>query len=245
VGVDFATYHDQWLSEGFAEYAALWYLQHIRGDDEDFHELLRDYRDELTRHRETIYKSRQESRPIWLGRRTSSRTTPNEFALIVYKKGAWVLHMLRSLLMDDATPGDDRFVAMMQDFYAAHRGSRATTGDFERVVSRHFEEDMGWFFDQWIYGSTIPEYEFAHRIEHREDGQFVVRCRVDQRRVAPTFTMDVPIRLDLGDDQVTRLRMHVTGVRSELELPPMPTRPEQVTFNDRESVLCTVRNVDW
>ena len=34
IGVDFASYHDQWLSEGFATFSGLWYLQHLRGDNE-------------------------------------------------------------------------------------------------------------------------------------------------------------------------------------------------------------------
>ena len=32
IGVDFASYHDQWLSEGFANFSGLWYLQTVRGE---------------------------------------------------------------------------------------------------------------------------------------------------------------------------------------------------------------------
>ena len=34
VGVQPATYHDRWLSEGFAEFAGLWYMGHNRGSAE-------------------------------------------------------------------------------------------------------------------------------------------------------------------------------------------------------------------
>ena len=73
---------------------------------------------------------------------------------MVYKKGAWVVHMLRILMLDLKTMNEDRFTETMQDFYRSYQGQRASTDDFRRVVERHAGTDMGWFFDQWVYGTA-------------------------------------------------------------------------------------------
>ena len=71
----------------------------------------------------------------------------------------------------------------MQDFYRTYEGGRASTADFRRVVEQHTGADMGWFFDQWIYGTAIPTYKVATRTERMGDGQFRVRLQVQQEDV--------------------------------------------------------------
>jgi hypothetical protein len=41
------------------------------------------------------------------------------------------------------------------------------------------------------------------------------------------FLAFVPVTLDLGKDRLARVRVKVTGARSELELPPMPAEPSR------------------
>jgi hypothetical protein len=44
---------------------------------------------------------------------------------------------------------------------------------------------------------------------------------------------------------VARVRVKVTGARSEIVLPPMPAEPKAVHFNDLEGVLAEVKSGDW
>jgi aminopeptidase N len=133
----------------------------------------------------------------------------------------------------------------MRDFYASYEGKRASTADFRRIVERHIGTDMGWFFDQWIYGTALPTYRVAYRTDRIENGQFRVRLQVRQEGVPDDFLMYVPVTLDLGKDRVARLRVKVTGARTEIELPPMPAEPKAVRFNDLEGVLAEVKSGDW
>ena len=43
IGVDFTSYHDQWLSEGFANFSGLWYLQTVSGKNETYFDMLRQW----------------------------------------------------------------------------------------------------------------------------------------------------------------------------------------------------------
>ena len=238
LGVDFATYHDQWLSEGFASFSGLWYLHAARRDSEKYFGILR-------RWRANILEKRDEPSPIWLGYRASSSKDELGYRVLIYQKGAWVLHMLRILMLDLRTASDDRFTAMMQDFYNTHRGGRAATQDFQVIVERHAGIPMDWFFRQWVYGTGIPSYRVAYRTEQADDGQYRVTLRVEQEHVADDFQAYVPVTVDLGQNRQGRFRVLVRGPRSELTLPPLPARPRGLTFNELDGVLSEVRMVGW
>ena len=72
-----------------------------------------------------------------------------------------------------------------------------------------------------------------------------MKLRVRQEDVPEGFRMYVPVTLDLGKKQLARFRVKVEGPLTELELPPVPTEPKKVTFNDLEGVLAEVKSVGW
>ena len=245
IGVKFDSYHDQWLSEAFAEYSALWYLQAIMKGNDEFFETLDRYRKDILTNRTYVIGKGQEAGPISLGVRTSSSQTSGDYDLIIYRKGAWVLHMLRQMMLDLNTMNEDRFHALMRGFYEQFRGKRPSTRDFAALVSAYFGKDMQWFFREWIEETQIPAYKFAYRVKESGDGQYRVTCRVLQEGVAPDFTMPIPIKIQFPGDRVARTRIVATGPVTEVELPLLPMKPEEIIFNDLHSVLCTFKNVDW
>ncbi len=236
LGVDYTTYHEQWLSEGFASFAGLWFLQTSRMDN-------RKYFDLLGRWRADIMNRRSDPAPVWLGWRNWSGMDEAGYSVIVYYKGAWALHMLRIMMLDLKTMNEDRFTEMMRDFYRTYQGKRATTEDFRRTAERHVGADLGWFFDQWIYGSDIPSYRVVHRSEPAKGGQYRVKLQVLQENVPESFQAYVPVTLDLGQDRIARFRVKVRGARSEIELPLMPAKPKSLRFNDLDGVLAEVKSV--
>lgn len=240
IGVDFASYHDQWLSEGFSTFSGLWYLQTVRGSNEQYFDLLR-------RWKSSIQLRGTDPGPIHLGYRVFATRDDdlNDYQTIIYQKGAWVVHMLRILTLDLKTMNEDRFTGIMKDFYRKYEGRRASTEDFRRVVERHTNTDMGWFFDQFVYGAEIPTYRVAHKVEKTADGQYRVKLRVRQEGVPESFQMYVPVTLALGKKQAARFRVKVAGPFTELELPPVPVEPKKVVFNDLEGVLAEVKTAGW
>ena len=253
-GVIPATYHDMWLSEAFAEYSALWYCQATLGHPERYLETLRRMRERVLRNRKYLLGSGQEAGPISLGPRTRTSDTPEDYSLVIYQKGAWVLHMLRNLFLDLDTMKDDGFAPMMREFYATYAGKQATTSDFERMVEKYSGRDMSWFFRQWVYGTEIPRYRFAWRVEDGGGGapgnavagaSYRVTCRVEQQNVPADFQMFVPVRVEFEGDRFARVRVLVKGPRSEFDLPSFPMKPKRIVFNDLESVLCETEAVDW
>jgi hypothetical protein len=239
IGVDFSTYHDQWLSEGFASFAGLWYLQTARKDNTRYFEM-------LSRWRDGILRRGTEPGPVWLGYRAARiNAEHDDYNLIVYQKGAWVVHMLRILMLDMKTMSEDRFTNMMRDFFATYRGKRASTDDFRRVVEKHTGADMAWFFDQWVHQAALPTWRVSHRTEPADGGKFRVTLRIDQENVPETFRMYVPVTVDLGGNQMVRARVQVTGRSTRVELPLMPAQPKAIRFNDLQGALADVKMVPW
>lgn len=244
-GVDFNSYHDQWLSEAFAEYSGLWFMQNQLGNNERFFRYLRDWRDRIFDNRNYTLGKGRDAGPIWLGYRTGADATPGDYDLIIYEKGAWVLHMLRNMLLDLDTMNEDKFLDLMRDFYTRYRGNEASTADFQEVASEHFGMDMSWFFEQWVLGTALPTYEYAYRVIAEGENQFRVSLQVRQRGVPEEFRAYMPIYVDFGEGRFTRMRVLLTGSDSQFDLPPMSLRPREIRLNDMESVLCRVENVDW
>lgn len=64
---------------------------------------------------------------------------------LVYQKGAYVLHLLREQL------GEDAFWAGIRHYTEEHRGGSVTTEDFRRSMEESSSLNLGPFFDTWVY----------------------------------------------------------------------------------------------
>lgn len=234
IGVEPATYRDAWLSEGFSDFAGMWYMQSILHDNEKYLKHLHDSRQEIRR-------ERNHAAPIGLGRRAGQNWRGN-YELSTYEKGAWVVHMLRNMLLDTRTMSEDRFIGVMRDFYQTYRGKRATTEDFQHVIERHVGQPMDWFFNEWVYGNDIPTYTFSWNATHDSTGN-AAQIRVRQSDVPAGFTMFVPvlIKFDQGEALV---RVLVRGPTTDVTL-RLPAEPKSMELNPLESVLAEVKTEGW
>jgi hypothetical protein len=173
--VGWKNYHEQWLSEGFAQYFAALYAQKTRGE-RTFADMLRQFR------RWSLEDSDQG--PVHLGYRLGLvKGNVRVFRALVYNKGAAVLHMLRRLL------GDDVFFAGLRRFYADRRYQKAGTEDLERALEAESGHVLDRFFERWIYGTDIPRIRYSTTI-----GNGTVNVRFEQ---AADLVFDVPVTVTL------------------------------------------------
>jgi hypothetical protein len=237
-GVRPATYRDAWLSEGLAEFSGLWYLQTLKRRNDEYFKFLDQYAT-------NIRGARNEVGPIAIGYRNASADTPFGYQYMIYEKGAWVFNMLRILMLDLQTRKEDRFTAMLRDFYTSYQGHTASTDDFQRVVERHAGIPMGWFFDQWVRGTAIPTYHVAWKNEEVDGGRYRVRLRVTQEGVPVDFQAFVLVSADLGSNRFANFRVGVTGTQAEYVSPLLPAPAKNVVFNELHSVLADVKTERW
>ncbi len=256
--IDWEDYRDQWMSEGFAHYAAALYTLHGLEKPDQFLEMIDAWRFDVLgegqvgqgiglRHYgfrpEVLRRSDgHESGALAVGYRLNSGETPFDYRILVYEKGAYVLHMLRSMLLDPATDGDERFRELMRTYAADHLEGAMSTRSFEAAVERAFGEPMDWFFDQWVYGVEVPTYRPELEVSPVVDSSspFVLHGRIRQEDVADGFKMPVPVRLTFDDRPPMTHRVWVDRTEVRVEL-PLPARPTGVEFNYQHAVLAKIR----
>ena len=180
--VGWRNYHEQWLSEGFAQYFAALYAQHFRGD-EVFDSVLRQLRKWAL--------DQSEQGPVYLGYRVGHiRNDGRAFRGVVYNKGAAVLHMMRRLL------GDEAFYRGIRRFYTSSRYRKAGTEDLRAAMEAESGRQLDRFFERWIYGSTLPELAFTFRVESGHQAAAVV-LRFEQ--AGEIFDLPVTVTLQYSD----------------------------------------------
>ena len=237
-GVRPASYRDAWLSEGLASFSGLWYLQSLRKSNDAYFKFFDRYAAEIRDVQNT-------AGAIWVGYRNATPDSPSGYQVMIYEKGAWVFHMLRTLMLDLQTRKEDRFMAMMQDFYSTFKGSSASTDDFAGIVEQHVGIPMGWFFDQWVRGTALPTYHVAWRNEPAEGGKQRVHLRVTQEGVPPDFQAFVLVSADLGENRFANFRIRVNGTQTDYFGPLVSEPAKGVTFNELHSVLADVKTERW
>ena len=196
--VGWRNYHEQWISEGFAQYFAALYAQHQRGEET--------FGDVMRQARKTAMDATDQG-PIYLGYRLGHiRGQSRVFRALVYNKSAAVLHMLRRLV------GDEPFFSGVRQFYAKWRFRKTGTDDFRAAMEASSGKSLGRFFDRWIYGSTLPRLKVTYRTE----GSDVV-LHVEQ--VGDVFDVPVTLALQYADKKPIDVVMKLSERDTDLRVP--------------------------
>ena len=197
-----------WLNEGFASYCeAIWFE----------------------------YTGGQAGLTAWMTQTTSDfagpvYNNPALFGSVVYRKGAWVLHMLRFLL------GDDTFFGALRYYYGQHIYGNAHTTDLEADLEAYTGRDLTGFFQQWVYGENRPVYEWAWQARSGAGGWWLdLQIRQVQTN-AGLFTMPLPLRVTTALGPLD-LRVDNGAWYQSYSLPLGPQQPLELAFDPDNWVL--------
>lgn len=137
-----ASWEHFWLNEGMANFMTAAYLQQAQG--------------------EAAYQAQVQG---WRARLDALRGKGADHALVyaswdapsaddravVYRKGAYVLHLLRGEL------GEAAFWRGLRDYTRAHDGRSVVTADFQRAMEKAAGRSLQQFFDEWVYTAGAAE----------------------------------------------------------------------------------------
>jgi hypothetical protein len=190
-------YHEQWLSEGFAQYFALLYAEE---------KLASGVVTNLLRQMRQTAINQSSQGPIYLGYRLGHiKGDARVFRSIVYNKAAMVLHMLRRLI------GDDAFFAGVRGFFEQWKYKKAGTDDFISAMQAASGRDLSRFFESWVFGAAVPQATFSYEVT----GAKAV-LRLEQPGIPMEFPVSVRLTYRSGrQDNVTLI---ADGKLSELSV---------------------------
>jgi hypothetical protein len=219
--VGWKNYHEQWLSEGLAQYFAALYAGQDKGE-ETLRSLVADMRRSVS--------DVLDQGPIALGYRLGHiQGNGRVFRAIVYNKSAVVLHMLRQLI------GDDAFFAGLKKFYQDWRFQKAGTDDIRRAFESESGEKLERFFERWIRGATIPRIRLTSQVA--ADGASAL-IRVEQ--VGEVFDVPLTVGVQYADGTSEEVLVKVTQPVVEQRI-PLKGPVRRLSARDELSLVQIVR----
>jgi subtilisin-like proprotein convertase family protein len=127
---------DLWLNEGMASYCEILWVEHT--DPERVPSYLERFTEEYNNFHREFQIAVGDPEPRFL------------FSPVVYKKGAWIFHMLRARM------GDEAFFAAMKTYAAQNREGLGTTAKLRSVLEDASGLVLTGFFDYWIHDIGYP-----------------------------------------------------------------------------------------
>ena len=211
--VGWASYRDQWLSEGFAEFTSALLVEHAAGR-EGSSRFWERARTRITEKPTRAFVANDGAGPIIQGWRLATWRNWGSYQVMIYTKGAYVLHMIHMLMRDWKSPRpDEKFIETMKDFVSTYAGKNPSTRDFQAVLERHMTPAMNaagngtmdWFFKQWVYGTEIPRYKQKLDLSKQGDGQYRLTGSVSQEGVSDDFRGQVSLYAEFSKGELARL----------------------------------------
>jgi aminopeptidase N len=178
-----------WLSEGFATYLTIIYMENKYGKDTALHMLQED-------RIQAIQYGKHNELPI-------VNPTTDYMKLLnpnSYQKGSWVLHMLRRQL------GDSVFWKSLRYFYSVYGGKTADTDDLRKIFEEVAGKDLKKFFQQWLYTPVNPALDIRWKYFPQKKN-IIITVSQNQSSVPFEFPLELAIVTDHDKTQIIKLNV--------------------------------------
>ncbi len=215
------TWDDAWLSEGFATFFTLLFIENEYGKEE--------YTKGIAKAKKTVLDLLVKMPDFSI---VSPRTAEKELVItgITYQKGAWVLHMLRDLM------GEVNFKKGTQSYYAKFYTSSATTEDFRIEMEKASGIDLKIFFQQWLFQPVIPKIQANWAYDAKAKN---LKITLDQIQKGDVL-FDMPIEIAYykkGSNAPTLLKMRLNKKQNSQTF-KLKEAPEKLDLDPRNVLLC-------
>jgi aminopeptidase N len=215
-----------WLNEGFAQYLGGRYWEERGGTAAADDYYLDDYE---------LYLAVDARRRMPLASMGSNN---------IYPKGSLVLRML------ERTLGPIQFQAVVNRYLTRHGFGSAASEDLRRAVTDATGEDLGWFFDQWVYQAGHPEFSVEARWDSAAGALTleVKQTQVDTLKADSTglrFTVPAVFRgrvaVRVGTPRGDVVRNVLIDRRNQtITVPGLAAEPSMVVLDDGNRMLKTM-----
>ncbi len=231
------TWADIFLNEGFATYIDALWKEHVSSY---FY-----YKNQIINNANSYFYSNPGwaiSDSSWAVHTPSFDTLFN--FIISYAKGSCVLHMLRYVL------GDSLFFRSIKE-YATDTNftyGNATINDFKDKVEEVTNQDLHWFFDEWIFKPNHPVYHNVYNITEIGDSTWTVDFLIEQTQTNTSFfkmPVDLTFRFIDGTDTVIKV---MNDTNNQLFTFIFTKRPTNAYFDKDNNIVLkqatTVMNIE-
>ncbi|HEY3620312.1 MAG TPA: M1 family aminopeptidase [Candidatus Sulfotelmatobacter sp.] len=251
--ITWKSYRDQWFSEGLANYCALMMLQ--EKDPDGFRQIMDRYRRDLAAKNEDGMPP-MEAGPVTLGVRLLSSRFPQGYEEILYGRGTWLFHMLRTMLKDVAAQEEGRkgqsnsgaeepFVRALRKVRERYEGKSISTEELLDVFAEELppalryegKSSLDWFLNGWVNGTSLPKLELRSVKFTAKGAGSVVSGTILQKDAPQDLVTSVPVYAVIaGRKQVLLGRVFADGEESSFHL-PAPAGTHKIVLDPNETIL--------
>jgi hypothetical protein len=180
--------------------------------------------------------------PVTLGSRLLSSHFSEGYQAIVYGRGTWLFHMLRSMLRDadeidrkNAAHGvDEPFVRSLRKLRERYAGKTITTRELLDVFAEDLppslryegKASLDWFLDGWVNGTSLPRLELQNIKFAAKAGTTLVTGTIRQKDTPEDLVTSVPLyAVGSGKAPVLVARVFAEGAETSFHISaPLGTR---------------------
>ena len=157
--------------------------------------------------------------PIHLGHRLGHlQDDPQIYRAVVYDKGAWVLHMLRQIV------GDDAFARALTAFQGDHRFGKAGSEDLRAALEKASGLGLEPYFREWVYGTALPELRVSRRTTP-DAGSFATAVTIAARNLPGPVPLEIEV-VHSGGREGMRVTLPPEGGTYTIATKSQPRRVE-------------------
>ncbi|HEV2398248.1 MAG TPA: M1 family aminopeptidase [Candidatus Sulfotelmatobacter sp.] len=247
--VMWSTYRDQWFSEGLANYCAMMMLQ--EHNPAGFRQLMDMYRLQLLE-KNKDGMTPMDAGPVTLGTRLLSSRFPGGYEAISYGRGAWLFHMLRTMLKDTAEhksakaqSEDEPFVRALRKIAQNYDKKPITTRELLDAFSEELppslryegKRSLDWFLNGWINGTALPKLELKSVKVVAKGSRTVVTGTILQKDAPEDLVTSVPVYAVIQGRQLLLLgRVFADGEETSFHLSG-PAGAHKIVLDPYDTVL--------
>ena len=209
------TWDDAWLSEGFATFFTLLFIENEYGKEE--------YKKGIVKAKKTVFDLALKMPNFSI---VSPRSAEKEEVTsgLTYQKGAWIIHMLRDLI------GESNFKKGIQNYYAKYFNANTSTDEFRMEMEKVSGKDLKLFFKQWLYQPINPTInatwnydagskKLSVQLTQAQKGDFLFNTPVEIGYYKPGSNLPSIVKMNLSSKQQS-FSFSLASAPDKVELDP-------------------------
>ena len=214
--------NDAWLSDGMAVFASLLYGEKNLSPAE--------FDDQVGK---VLVKALAYEGSMSVRQAGGTDKDSLEYHSLVENKGAYVFRMLQWVI------GNEKFDTLLSRYVDQFKDKPVSASAFAKLASDVSGDDLGYFFDQWVNSSGVPQLDASYQVIRVKNGYTIIG---QIKQDLDLFRMPVELVVQT-DDEPEYKRVDVVGPNSEFSVNTLENRSREESSSIRGRKFSACRRI--